>query len=239
MWDFYISVVVGISQAFVFNPIDKAIYSSIINNNSILNRNNWKKPFAGALNGIYIKIITGGIYFYLIDYTKSIKLNIIESSIIISSITSLIINPFNVVRFNSFIDNSSSYNSFSKIYKKNKFKFFKTGLEAFIMRDFIFNMIYITYKKEESSSIYNCGVICAASVVSSPFHYIRNIKYYNENKKYYDIYEEFIIDIKNIKNNQNKINFICQKFSIGAGTIRTICSMYYGQIMYSTLKHLI
>ena len=28
--EFYISLVVGISQAFIFNPIDKAIYNSII-----------------------------------------------------------------------------------------------------------------------------------------------------------------------------------------------------------------
>ena len=35
--EFYISLVVGISQAFIFNPIDKAIYNSIIHNNSIMN----------------------------------------------------------------------------------------------------------------------------------------------------------------------------------------------------------
>ena len=65
--EFYISLVIGISQAFIFNPIDKAIYTSIINNNSFFNKDNWKKPFSGATNGIYIKMITGGIDFYLID----------------------------------------------------------------------------------------------------------------------------------------------------------------------------
>ena len=224
--EFYISLVVGISQAFIFNPIDKAIYNSIIHNNSIMNRNNWIKPFSGAFNGIYIKVITGRIYFYLIDFTKSFNMNVYQSSIVVTIMTSLIVNPFNVVLFNSFIDNSSSYNSFKKIYQINKFRFLKTGLEAFIMRDFIFNMIYLKYKNDNMDFIHNCGVICAASVISSPFHYIRNIKYY-------DIYKDFIIEIK--KNNK-KTNFICQKFAIGVGTIRTICSIYYGQIMYSSLK---
>ena len=234
--DFYISIMVGISQAFIFNPIDKAIYTSIINNNSIFNRSNWVSPFSGAFNGIYIKMVTGGIYFYLIDYTKSLNMNVYQSSIVVSTITSLIINPFNVMRFNSFVDNSSSYGSFKKIYQKNKFSFLRTGIEAFIIRDFIFNMIYINYKKDNSNPIYNCGIICAASIISSPFHYVRNIKYYDNDKSYYNIYKDFIADIKkNIK----KTNFICQKFAIGAGTIRTICSIYYGQVMYSSLKQFI
>lgn len=234
--DFYISIAVGITQAFIFNPIDKAIYTSIINNNSILNKKNWIKPFSGAFNGIYIKVITGGVYFYLIDYTKSLNMNIYQSSIVISTITSLIINPFNVIRFNSFIDNSSSYNSLKKVYQINKLQFLRRGIEAFILRDFIFNLIYINYKKDNSNSIYNCGVICGASILSSPFHYMRNIKYYNNNKSYYDISKDFIIEIKN---NNKKANFICNKFAIGVGTIRTVCSIYYGQIMYSSLKQFI
>jgi hypothetical protein len=234
--EFYASIVVGISQAFIFNPIDKAIYTSIINNNSIFNKSNWTKPFSGALNGIYIKIITGGIYFYLIDYTKSLNMNVYQSSIVISSITSLILNPFNVVRFNSFVDNSSSLVSFKKIYERNKLSFLRTGLEAFIMRDFIFNLIYLNYKSEKSNSIYNCGVICAASVISSPFHYLRNIKYYNNDKSYYNIYKDFM---KEIKIANKKTSVICHKFSIGLGTARTICSIYYGQVMFSSLKQFI
>jgi hypothetical protein len=234
--EFYASIFVGISQAFIFNPIDKAIYTSIINNNSIFNRSNWTKPFSGALNGIYIKIITGGIYFYLIDYTKSLNMNVYQSSIFISSITSLILNPFNVVRFNSFVDNSSSLVSFKKIYERNKLSFLRTGLEAFIMRDFIFNLIYLNYKSEKTNSIYNCGVICAASVISSPFHYLRNIKYYNNDKSYYNIYKDFM---KEIKIANKKTSLVCQKFSIGLGTARTICSIYYGQAMFTSLKQFI
>lgn len=234
--DFYISIAVGISQAFIFNPIDKAIYTSIIKNNSIFNKVNWISPFSGATNGIIIKIMTGGIYFYLIDYTKSLNMNIFQSSLAISSITALILNPFNAVRFNSFIDNSSVFNSIKKVYEKHKFKVLRTGIEAFILRDFIFNMIYISNKNDKASPIYNCSIICAASVISSPFHYLRNIKYYNYEKSYYDIYKEFILDIN--KNTKRTI-FICQKFAIGVGTLRTICSIYYGNFMYSTLKQFI
>jgi hypothetical protein len=38
--DFYISLIVGVSQAFIFNPADKAIYKSIIDNTPIMG----KKP---------------------------------------------------------------------------------------------------------------------------------------------------------------------------------------------------
>jgi len=228
--DFFISIIVGISQAFIFNPIDKAIYKSVINNTSIINKNNFINPFAGALNGIYIKVITGGIYFYLIDYTKSLNMNTFQSSIFISTITSLVLNPLNYSRFNSFIDNNRN------LYKINRVNFLITGIEAFILRDFLFNMIYINHNKDKVSSIYNCGIICSASLISSPFHYFRNMKYYHNNQKnYYEIYLDFKTEFNK---NDRKINFICKKFSIGIGTIRTIAGIYYSEFMYSALKKL-
>ena len=65
--DFYISIIVGATQAFIFNPIDKALYNSIVSNTKLFTRKNWEQPFIGATNGINIRIISGGIYFYLID----------------------------------------------------------------------------------------------------------------------------------------------------------------------------
>lgn len=231
--DFYISILVGISQAFILNPIDKAIYNSIINKTKLLKYENWKKPFTGTNNGIISRIISGGIYFYLIEHTKN--MNIYSSALYVSLTTSLIINPLNVIKYNSYINNKSTYNSFLEIYKKNGLKFCRIGLESLIMRDLIFNIIYIKYKKNNNDLIYNCGIICSASIISSPFHYIRNIKYY-KNDSYINICKQLFIDIKN---NNNKVNYIIKQFGIGYGTIRTILSVYLGQVMYSNLKILL
>jgi len=228
--DITISLIVGISQAIIFNPIDKAIYTSIITNTSIFNKLNWKKPFSGSTNNIYTRIITSGLYFYLIDYTK--ELNTIQASFLISLTTSLVLNPFNVIKYKSYGNNTSTYNSFMTTYNKHGFRFMKIGLSSLIMRDFIFNLVYLNLKKTNNELIYNCGVICTASIISSPFHFIRNMKY-NNDESIYNIMKSFTNDLKITK---NKFPYIIKQFGIGYGTLRTITGVYVGQVMYSSLK---
>ena len=230
--DFYISIAVGISQAFIFSPIDKAIYNSIINNSKLFKRENWVKPFAGASNSIYSRIITSGLYFYLIDYTKD--LNVYQSALTVSATTSIIMNPLNVIRYKSYYHNISTYDSLISIYKKHGIKFCAIGFESLMIRDFIFNLIYLSNKKDNNDFIHNCGVICAASIVSSPFHYYRNMKYH-ENEKYLNITKTFF---SNFKNSEKKVSYIIKQFAIGHGTIRTVLGLYTGQVMYSTLKQI-
>ena len=230
--DFYISLMVGILQAFIFNPADKAIYKSIIDNTSIFKSSNWNKPFAGSTNNIYSRIITSGLYFYLIDHTKGY--DTIQSSLFISMSTSIIINPLNVIKYKSYGNDLSSYNALKKTYKQYGLKFIKIGLGSLIMRDFVFNMVYLKYKKDNNDMIYNCAVICCASIISSPFHYIRNMKY-NNNESIRNIIVNFINNIKNVN---NKCNYVIRQLGIGHGTLRTIMGVYVGQVMYSTLKEI-
>ena len=230
--DFYISIVVGITQAIIYNPVDKAIYNSIINNRKLFTIDNWRHPFVGVSNGIYTRIISGGLYFYLLDYTK--HLNIYHSALIVSMTTSLIINPLNVVKYKSYINNTSTYNTFINIYKKNGFKFCKIGIEALIIRDFVFNIIYLKCKNNNNNLIHNCAAICAASIISSPLHYARNMKYHS-NDGYLNIYKDLFVGLKSTN---KKIAYTIKQFAIGHGTIRTILGVYTGQVMYSVLKEI-
>lgn len=230
--DFYISLLVGITQAIIYNPVDKAIYNSIINNNRLLTRDNWRRPFVGATNGIFTRIISGGLYFYLIDFTK--HLNIYQSAFIVSLTTSLIINPFNVVKYKSYINNTSTYDILINIYKKNGVKFCKIGLEALIIRDFIFNVIYLKCKNDNNEFIHNCSAICAASIISSPMHYARNMKYHS-NDSYIKIFKDLF---QGLKSTNKKLTYTIKQFAIGYGTVRTIIGLYTGQVMYSVLKEI-
>lgn len=230
--DFYISIAVGVTQAFMYNPIDKAIHNSIINNTKLFNKQNWNNPFTGAANGSYARIITGGLYFYLIDKTKN--MNTYQSALYVSMATSLIINPFNVVKYKSYANNLSNYDSVKVNYKKYGFKFGIIGLEALIIRDFVFNVIYLKCKNDNNNLIHNCGAICMASVVSSPFHFARNMKYHN-NDSYIKIYKDLF---QSLKSTNKKISYTMKQFAIGHGTLRTVMGLYTGQVMYSTLKEL-
>jgi len=231
--DFYISLIVGVSQAFIFNPADKAIYKSIIDNTPIMASSNWKKPFAGSTNNIYSRIITSGLYFYLIDHTKTY--NTVQASFLISLTTSTILNPLNVIKYKSYGENLSTYQAFIQTYNRYGLKFVKIGLGSLIMRDFVFNMVYLNLKKDNNDMIYNCAVICGASVISSPFHYIRNMKYNNDDS-IYTILSRFK---NNIKVMNNKFNYVIKQLGLGHGTLRTIAGVYAGQVMYSTLKEIV
>ena len=230
--DFYIGIAVGITQAFIFSPIDKAIYNSIINNSKLFKRENWIKPFAGASNSIYSRIITSGLYFYLIDYTKD--MNVYQSALTVSVTTAFTLNPLNVIRYKSYYNKISTYDSFISIYRKHGLRFCMIGMETLIMRDFIFNVIYISNKKDNNDFFHNCAVICTASIISSPFHYFRNMKYH-ENEKYLHITKKFY---NNFKSSENKLSYIIRQFAIGHGTVRTVIGLYTGQVMYSTLKQM-
>lgn len=231
--DFYISLIVGVSQAFIFNPADKAIYKSIIDNTPIMCSANWKKPFAGSTNNIYSRIITSGLYFYLIDTTKNY--DTVQASFLISLTTSTILNPLNVIKYKSYGDNLSTYQAFIKTYNRYGLKFVRIGLGSLILRDFVFNMVYLNLKKDNNDMIYNCAIICGASVISSPFHYIRNMKYNNDDS-IYTILKRFK---DNIKVMNNKVNYVIKQLGLGHGTIRTVAGVYVGQVMYSTLKEII
>jgi hypothetical protein len=231
--DFYISLIVGVSQAFIFNPADKAIYKSIIDNTPIMCSANWKKPFAGSTNNIYSRIITSGLYFYLIDTTKNY--DTVQASFLISLTTSTILNPLNVIKYKSYGYNLSTYQAFIQTYNRYGLKFVKIGLGSLILRDFVFNMVYLNLKKDNNDMIYNCAIICGASVISSPFHYIRNMKYNNDDS-IYTILNRFK---DNIKVMNNKVNYVIKQLGLGHGTIRTVAGVYVGQVMYSTLKEII
>ena len=230
--DFYISIAVGISQAFIFSPVDKAIYNSIINNSKLFKRENWIKPFAGASNSIYSRIITSGLYFYLIDYTKD--MNVYQSAFTVSTITAISLNPLNVIKYKSYYNNISTYNALISVYMKHGLKFCTIGIESLILRDLVFNVIYISNKKDNNDFFHNCGVICAASIISSPFHFYRNMKYH-ENEKYFNISQKFL---SNFKMSEKKLSFLIKQFAIGHGTFRTVAGLYTGQVMYSTLKQI-
>jgi hypothetical protein len=224
-----ISILVGIIQTILFNPIDKAIYNSITNNNSILTPTNWNKPFSGLSNNIYMRIITGGSYFYLLDYTKT--MTPIQSALTVSATTSIILNPLNVIKYRSYSDNISTYKSFIVNYKKNGLKFGIISIETLFLRNLIFNYIYISHKTENNDLIHNCGVIGIANIISSPLQYYYNMKY-KDNNSYYQITTKFYNDVKI---NNNKFIYTMKQLGIGYGTIRNCMSLYIGQIMFSTL----
>lgn len=170
-------VLTGILSSIIFNPIDKAIYLSTTKNISILNKSVWVKPYKGSVNTISTRIINSGLYFSYLDYYSKIT-NKNSHVALMTALCCSITNPIQLIKFNSWYNNRSIKDSIKILYKENGYKAFTCGLSPLILRDFIFNYIYITFKKKDNH-INNILTICGALTITSPFNLIKNEKYAN------------------------------------------------------------
>ena len=114
--EFTSGIVTGILSSILFNPIDKLIFTSCINNQSIYNKNSWCNLYKGTFNTICTRIITSGLYFSFLDhYSKKTenKFEVAGVTALICSIT----NPIQLVKYNSWYNNQSSLNTFNQIFR--------------------------------------------------------------------------------------------------------------------------
>lgn len=65
----------GLVQAGLFNPWDRALYLSVRENRRFLHRENFVAPFRGFWQAVVQRTISGGLYFVLQDFTKSLVLS--------------------------------------------------------------------------------------------------------------------------------------------------------------------
>lgn len=213
----YSGLLSGVISAIVFNPIDKIIFSCCIEGKSLFSRETFRNLFKGSLNNVGTRLITSGLYFTYIDYYASIT----ESKAQVSLMTAMlcgITSPMQLVKYNSWYNNSSTYATAMKIYKTYGLKGFAIGCPQLVLRDFLFNYIYLSNKKKDDH-LNNVLVISTALVVTSPANLVRNMKY-SKNESLSGI-------IKNFKFSQ-----------LGLGMIigRNCLCFYSSQIIYDCIK---
>jgi hypothetical protein len=68
----------GVLQAGVFNFWDRALFLSLKEHRPFLDRRNFEKPFAGILQSLLQRAISGGLYFPLEDIYRKL---LIESGV--------------------------------------------------------------------------------------------------------------------------------------------------------------
>lgn len=213
----YSGLLSGVVSAIIFNPIDKIIFSCCIEGKSLFSREIFKNLFKGSLNNVGTRLITSGLYFSYIDYYASVT----ESKAQVSLMTSMlcgITSPLQIIKYNSWYNNSSTYTTTVKIYNTYGLRGFAIGCSSLIFRDFIFNYIYLSNKKKDDH-MYNLLIISSALIITSPINLVKNLKY-SRNEKLTEI-------IKNFKFSQ---------LGIGMNVCRTCIAFYSSQIIYDFIK---
>ena len=207
----------GMMSAILFNPIDKAIYVSTTKNISIFNKNAWHNMYKGSSYTIITRLITSGLYFTYIDYYSK-KTNSNFEIALVTTLCCSITNPLQLVKFNSWYNNISTKSSASMILKTYGYKGFAIGISALLVRDFMFNYIYLSFK-EKDNHLNNILTICGGLVVVSPINVIKNKKYASNES------------IKSIIK-----NFHYSQLGLSYSLMRISTSFYLSQYLYDNVK---
>jgi len=207
----------GVLTALLFNPVDKLIFTCCLQNKSIYDLNIWKNLYQGSLNTVATRIITSGLYFSYLDHYSSItdnKFNVAVITALACSITS----PLQMIKYHQWHVQLSQFETIKIIYRTKGILGFGRGAFPLILRDILFNSIYLNYK-EKDNHVKNLMVITSGIVVASPLNLIKNKKYAtNENIK--EIFR----------------NFKFSQLGLGMSITRSCISFYSGQLIYDNFK---
>ena len=254
-------LVSGLAQAAVFNPWDRALYLSVINNRNFLNRENFRSPMSGVLQTIAQRTISSGLYFPLEDisvqFLQSLNTNISKSflmflaGLLAGSANGIIVNPLASVKYQYWgkieCGNENFWSTSAKMFKTGGFRVFFVGSMATLQRDLIFGgtFAYIRHelfnqsKKDKSGFSTNLIAGSIATILSSPYNYVRNIHYATppEQKPMTSsevLYKLFITDISTLElSTKEKLVYLQRRLRIGWGTARVGCGMAFGSMVYN------
>jgi len=115
--NFGIGFGVGVINAVVFNPADKALYTMMKRRQteahvSLFDRGNWVKPYQGVHLAIGHRVISYGLYFPFIDFYRAHPLFVqcpssslassllcdLQTGIMTGATTAFLLNPVNLIK---------------------------------------------------------------------------------------------------------------------------------------------
>ena len=263
----------GIISGGILSPFDKALYFSIKNHRPLFVKANWVKPFHGIGQTLFYRSLSTTCYFpterlskhYLLEsetFRASFsslsdnKQNLV-CGIIAGAFTATVVNPTQVIRYDSWINHTRFRTSVSNLYKGNGLINFSKGLIATLCRDSLFGAMYSLtrhLKYNEKFGLINernynkyhfffdgCwNAICAwlATALSSPFNYVRSIQFGTHSHDTPDtIRYIFKKNINGLRSNKltlrQKYRYINVRLKIGWGTARVALGMAIGSQLYS------
>lgn len=254
MHEYLAGLTTGLIQTVLFNPVDRALYLHIHENNKLFTKSNWQNPYQGVTNAVYSRVVAYGFYYTIIDYYKHIVNGTLKSNndtvkntvtgAMVGVTTSLMLNPFTVIKYYTWKDKNNILNRVAKeLIKTQRHKILTHGLNMTITRDIIFSIGYLNirdhYKKYSDNKLLyfglNMGGVALATIASSPFNYIRT-------KIFENGFEKKTCVLKTLKDlhyeskySGSYVRYMLGRLCIGYGTARVAVGISSGQLMYDYL----
>ena len=167
----------GVALACIFNPYDRALYLSVINEKPFLHRANWTKPFQGAANALFHRTIAGGLYFAAYDalqapveyiVSRYTNANLSDSTnpsedlrapfltgTLAGFVNGVVLNPIAAVKYAAWgSDTSKGLQKYAiSLWHKGRVRPFIAGIVPTVIRDMVFGASYSTLRYTFANSL--------------------------------------------------------------------------------------
>lgn len=240
-------IVSGLTQSFLFNSYDRALYNSIVNHTSFLDPANWKgNPFSGVSPSFLQRAFSTGLYFPLEDaFRRNVSESDAVDGVLVGLVGGLFTTPFNAVKYAMWSHSAESsarptvWRTGFELYKNGGVSRLMRGAVPTLMRDMTFGLTFSSLRHQgDGGFMVNMGAACIATAVSSPFNYVRMKVYAPEKgetrKTSAVILEELGREVAKRRDVRAQAMFLFSRLNVGWGAMRVGLGMGLGSQIYST-----
>lgn len=259
-----IGMMIGLSQTYLFNPVDRALYLHIKERRPFLNVKNWKTPFQGVSNAVVSRVFNYGVYFALKDtfqeknrdLTSRPWVNSAVAGMELGTMSAIILNPLAAIKYQGWGQETRSLFHISReMWRDAGAKAYVRGLRSVITRDNVFSVPYVIAQnhlkthypelKKQPLKMFgvNCAIVSVAATLSSPFNYIRNRRYsvpFNKPAPSWKmIVQRLMKETRVLPTRYERVRYLQARLCIGWGTLRVAVGISLGQIAYDYLTQIL
>lgn len=255
----FFGLLTGVINVVMFNPFDRALNLATKNHTSIFLKEYWnpRVMYQGIHHGIVQRTISYGLWYPVVNTVKNnidkLKCNNkyidnqVLASMFASGLIGLATSPVSATKQQYWNSNQKMgiFKFVRQMYKTGGFYAFRRGTVITIVRDMKFGLIYgylsFTHNKEKKFLI-DAPFATVATVASSPYNYIRVMKYKTECNVHTSGFEILRDLIKIVKNEcphsltKQIIYTFHHKFNVGWGSARVGLGMAFSRQLYEYFK---
>lgn len=239
-------IVSGLSQSFLFNSYDRALYNSIVNHRSFLDSSNWRgNPFAGVSPSFLQRAFSTGLYFPLEDaFRKNVSKSDAVDGVLVGLVGGLFTTPFNTVKYAMWsrpvdsLGKPSMFQTAAELVRKGGVVRLMRGAVPTLYRDMTFGLTFSSVRHQgDGGFIINMFAAFIATAVSSPFNYVRMKVYSPEpgeaGKGSRKILQELARDVMARPTIKARTIFMFSRLNVGWGALRVGLGMGLGSQIYN------
>lgn len=248
----------GVIVPGLLNPLDRALYLTVKERRPFLTKNNFTTPYSGFGQTIVHRVISGGLYFPLYDITleavtkyefESQPFSRWLSGTIAGAINALVLNPLSIAKYHAWGTEKPWQEAVLHLYQRGGLPSYFRGFTATLGRDMIWGGAFalINYsltppaqdnKVQRNYSLYGslvAGVV--ATVISSPFNFVRNIHFSTHPREPIRPALEILSRLhRHAFESESPFRYLQMRLCLGWGTMRVGVGMAMTATLYESFQ---